>query len=703
MSAAWGLSRRLATLAVGLGALVAAAVELPPGFRAETLASALNAPTALALAPDGRIFIADQTGFIRVWQQGTVRPEPALDLSGRVDTWWERGLIGLALHPDFPRAPHAYVLYTAKAPHPHHVLSRFTLVGDQFDPASEVVLLEGDDQTRYGGNQPAGHQGGPLRFGPDGKLYVSIGEQTVGPLAQSLDALQGKILRLNPDGSIPADNPFVDRAAGKYRAAWALGLRNVFGLAFQPGTGRLFATDVGQTGWEEVNEIRRGANYGWPDVEGRGGREGFTDPVHAYPPLVGRSIVGAAFASRAAPALHPFPAEWQGRFFFADWAAHWIKTVDPDRPAVATTFARGLDHPVALEFDADGSLLVLNRGTIWRDGKAWRANSGSLLRIRSSGDAGPGAPDDVPAHPPTLAAIGLFRSLAPLVPRDDLIACHLNHPPWTPGLVGRTWLALPAGGALSIDADQEFEFPRGALVVQHFDIAHTGAPFETQLFRFSGPAARSRVAAAAVYRWSGDGTAATLVTEGTVAPLPGDPAHRWLSPAPEARLNLDSPAPGFVFPLSPRQLHRDLPDRTNQLVAWSRRGWISPRVTPPLLPQIPRLVPLDASEAPLELRVRSYLDVHCASCHRPGGAGRGEFDARFLAPTDARDFTRVKLLGAEFGPPGARLVVPGDPERSVLYLRLVRTDALRMPPTAVNDDPPPVLDPLAAWIRSLRP
>lgn len=684
-------------LGLMLGAGAVRAAELPPGFAAETLATGLNAPTAFVPAPDGRIFIADQTGPVRVWRVGAPAPVTVLDLSARLDTWWERGLVGFTLDPDFPGTPHAYALYVAKAPYPHHVLARFTWTGAAFDPASERILLAGDDQGRFRGSQPAGHQGGPLRFGPDGKLYVALGEQTAGAPAQGLDTLLGKILRVDRDGTIPADNPFFDRTAGPARAIWALGLRNVFGLAFQPGTGRLFATDVGQTGWEEVNEIRRGANYGWPLAEGVAGNPAFTDPIHAYPPIAGRSIVGAAFA----PAASDWPAAWRGRFFFGDWAAHWIKALDPANPAAPPlTLARGLDHPVAFEFAADGSLLVLNRGTIWRDGKRWRADSGSLVRIRYTGEAAAGGASA--AAPATLAETGVAATLAPFRPHEGFVEYHLNHAPWWPGVTARHWLALPAGAALTVDAEAEFEFPRGTVVVQHFTVARTGRPFETHVFRFDGPAARSRTARAAAYRWDAAGTAAMRIDEAAVGPLPGDPAHGWLSPGPESALALDAGLPGYTVPLSPRQLHCDLPGGGgSQLLAWSKRGAIAPGLNAVQLAALPRLTAPDDAAATPEARVRSWLDVNCAGCHRPGGLGRGEFDARLVAPPPARDWLATKLLAGDLGVPGAALVVPGAPERSVLYLRLARTDALRMPPVAVNAAPPPVLPDLAAWIRSL--
>jgi glucose/arabinose dehydrogenase len=682
--------RRL--LAALLLASAARAVEAPPGFAVETLATGLNAATAFALAPDGRIFIADQTGPLRIWKDGVLLPAPALDLSERLDTYWERGLVGLALHPDFPRTPHVFLLYVAKAPHTHHVLSRFTLTGDTIDPASEKILLTGEDQKKFPGPQIGGHQGGPLRFGPDGKLYVSLGEQTAGKLAQSLAHLQGKILRLNADGTVPADNPFLAETTGHTRAIWALGLRNTFGLAFEPGTGRLFSTDVGQTGWEEVNVIARGANYGWPDAEGFSTNPAFANPIHAYPPAIGRSIVGAAFAPRGAAAKFALPPAWRGKFFFADWAANWIKALDPENPSDVVTFARGLSGPVALEFAPDGSLLVLNRSTIWRDGKRWAANSGSLLRLRHTGETS--ATPAAAAHAPVLSSTGIMAKRNPFTVTDGLVEFTVIAPPWLPGVTVRRWISVPVGARLRVNAEGEFEFPRGTVVVQHHAVAKTAAPLETHVFTFDGAASHSRLARAAAYRWSDPAEDAKLVPETALAPLPGDEARRWLSPAAERELALDLSVAGFLLPLSPRQLDE------KQRVLFATRGWLAPDAMPAAAP---RVAALDDAAASLELRVRSYLDANCAACHRPGGPGRGAFDARFLTPLTVQNLPAAALVAGDLGIAGARLVVPGDPARSVLLLRTARTDALRMPAIALSDEPAPVLPALEAWIRSLAP
>ncbi|HAV63468.1 MAG TPA: hypothetical protein DCY13_14010, partial [Verrucomicrobiales bacterium] len=280
--------RVLPSLLVGVWSFCGSAQDLPSGFTAETVVAGINAATALTIAPDGRVFLAEQTGALRVFKDDRVLPEPALDLGKRLDTYWERGLIGVTLHPEFPRTPYLFVVYVAKEPFAHHVVSRFTVTGDCIDPASELVLLKGDDQATMGGFKPSGHQGGPIRVGPDGKLYIGLGEQTASKPSQALDTLIGKILRINLDGSIPEDNPLYTQTTGKYRAIWAYGIRNPFGLVFEPGNDRLWITDVGQTSWEEVNVITRGGNYGWPEAEGVSDNPNFINPVHAYPPAIGR-------------------------------------------------------------------------------------------------------------------------------------------------------------------------------------------------------------------------------------------------------------------------------------------------------------------------------------------------------------------------------------------------------------------------------
>jgi putative heme-binding domain-containing protein len=357
-----------------LGAGERGPVTLPPGFSRETVVDGLTGATAMEVAPDGRIFVCEQAGALRIVKGGSLRAEPFVTLV--VDGSWERGLIGVALDPAFERNGFVYTNSVSPRPYPHHRISRFTARGDVAAPGSEVVLFEGDDQTKLGGAVPAGHQGGAVHFGADGKLYVAIGEQTAGEPSQRMDSLLGKLLRLNPDGSIPEDNPFYRTAQGKYRAIWALGLRNPFCFAVQPGTGRIFINDVGEAKWEEVNEGIAGTNYGWPRVEGPSPDSHFRGPIHHYPVA---SIVGGAFCPSDGGS--GFPPRFRGKYFFMDFVKGWIKVLDPDHPERVDDFAVGLTRPVDLKFAPDGGLYVLLRDA-WVVDASFRPATGSLIRIR---------------------------------------------------------------------------------------------------------------------------------------------------------------------------------------------------------------------------------------------------------------------------------------------------------------------------------
>ncbi|MBI3463750.1 MAG: PQQ-dependent sugar dehydrogenase [Planctomycetes bacterium] len=358
------------------GAGVAGAIKLPPGFEVKTIATGLTACTALETSPDGRIFVCEQTGSLRVIKDGQLLPQPVLTLP--VEAYWERGLIGVTVDPDFPRSPYVYVCYVVHKPFPHHRVSRFTLSGDIADADSEKVLLTGDDQSRFGGKVPAGHQGGALHFGPDGKLYIGIGEQTAGAPSQDMSALQGKILRINRDGTIPADNPFLAHTSGKYQSIWAVGLRNPYTFAIRKRDGEMLINDVGDK-FEEVNRGLAGGNYGWPVVDGPTEDSRYQSPVHFYPHA---SACGADFG----PDDLSWPATYRGKYFFAEFIHGWIKTIDPEQPERVETFATGLRNPVDLRFGSDGSLYVLLRNAWVMDDK-FQTNTGTLLQIRYAGAA----------------------------------------------------------------------------------------------------------------------------------------------------------------------------------------------------------------------------------------------------------------------------------------------------------------------------
>src|SRR4051812_899304 len=212
--------RILWSLLVLIGAATpAVSATLPSGFSETIVAKGLSRPTAMQFAPDGRLFVCEQGGQLRVVKNGALLPTPFVTLT--VSSAGERGLLGVAFDPNFAVNHFVYVYYTATTPAIHNRISRFTANGDVAVSGSETVLFDLDNLS-----SATNHNGGALAFGPDGKLYAAIGENANGANSQSLNNVLGKMLRLNSNGSIPTDNPFYGSAAGKNRAIWALGLRN---------------------------------------------------------------------------------------------------------------------------------------------------------------------------------------------------------------------------------------------------------------------------------------------------------------------------------------------------------------------------------------------------------------------------------------------------------------------------------------------
>ena len=335
---------------------IEAAATLPAGFAETTIASGMSSPTAMAFAPDGRLFVAEQTGALRVIKNGALLAMPFTTLS--VNSSGERGLLGVAFDPGFSSNNYVYLYYTTSSSPVHNRLSRFTANGDVVMPGSEVILLDLDNLS-----SATNHNGGAIHFGPDGKLYIAVGENANAANAQSFSNLLGKMLRINKDGTIPSDNPFYGSATGKNRAIWALGLRNPFTFAFQPGTGRMFINDVGQSAWEEIDDGIAASNYGWPATEGQTANPAYRSPLYAYghgsTSTTGCAITGGAFYN---PATVQFPASYTGKYFFADYCTGWIRLFDP-ATSTASGFATGISAPVDLQVSSDGSLYYLYRGS----------------------------------------------------------------------------------------------------------------------------------------------------------------------------------------------------------------------------------------------------------------------------------------------------------------------------------------------------
>jgi len=331
------------------------AATVPSGFTDSVVASGLSNPTAMAFAPDGRIFVCQQGGALRVIKNGALLATPFVTLT--VNASGERGLLGVAFDPNFSSNQLVYVYYTATTPTTHNRISTFVASGDVALAGSETVILDLNDLS-----SATNHNGGAIHFGLDGRLYVAVGDNANSANAQSLTTRLGKMLRIASDGSIPSDNPFFNQTTGDNQAIWAMGLRNPFTFSFQSGSTRMFINDVGENTWEEIDDGIAGSNYGWSICEGfcNPPNPNFRDPIFAYANDAQTcAITGGAFYN---PTVVQFPAEYLGDYFFADFCGGWIRKLDPANGNTVTDFATGISSPVDLKVTADGSLYYLARG-----------------------------------------------------------------------------------------------------------------------------------------------------------------------------------------------------------------------------------------------------------------------------------------------------------------------------------------------------
>lgn len=419
-------------------------LDLPRGFEQEAVANGLTKPTAFAFAPDGRIFVAEKAGVVRVIDGSGLQARPWLDISGKINTYFDRGLDGIAVDPRWPAAPYIYLAYSYEPPeargrNPEGArvsrVVRVTATGNLNvgNPDSELILVGKNSTFQYIGNPDEGskapytcqhddgsyvrdcvpnegnsHMISQIGFGPDGALYISSGDginyNYANLRAQSVDSLAGKILRVNPaSGNGYANNPFYDGDPGSNRSkVFALGFRNPWRFTFQPGTGALFVADVGNNKWEEINRIPPGANAGWPCYEGRvqnafdpecqpvlSGAWPVTHGVYVYPHAEKRgAAIGGDFVRGG-----NFPAIYQDAYFYSDFNSATIDYLlfDGQGQATSHVFTAPAFAAVQMTFGRDGALYVLYHfnGTLARISYTGTDNSPPIAVGQATVTSGP--------------------------------------------------------------------------------------------------------------------------------------------------------------------------------------------------------------------------------------------------------------------------------------------------------------------------
>ena len=656
-----------------------------------------TSPVAMLQAPgdSSRWFVVEQGGAVRKFDVANPAVATFVDITGRVRSGGEMGLLGMAFHPDFPADPRVFLSYTNGT---NPLVSRISSFvtrdgGATLDPASEQILMTV--------NQPEeNHNGGNVAFGPDGYLYIGFGDGGGGGdqhgnpgNGQRLTTLLGKMLRIDVDGGtpygIPATNPFAQnpqcpaagRSTGECPEIYAWGLRNPWRWSFDRATGELWVADVGQNLWEEVDLVSAGGNYGWRCREGAhdynmsGCGGGLIDPVAEYDHTLGSSITGGyVYRGTQTTAL-------VGRYLFGDfgsgriWA--WIAE-SATTPRQPTQLLESGLNIASFGQGNDGELYVVHYG-------------GTLHRIDFQGGSSGGP------VPTTLSATGCVSAANATQPAAGLIPYTVNAPFWSDGATKERWVALPDNQRITVQADGDWDLPNGSVLMKHFRVG--GRLIETRLFMRHPDG----VWGGYTYEWNAQQTDATLLQGGAQRDIGN--GQTWIFPSGAQCMECHTSVAGRSLGLETAQLNRNLtyPQTgrdANQLITLNHIDVLTPTIADaPSQPALPD--PADTS-ASLASRARAYLHTNCSQCHRPGGPTPSAMDLRYTTSLAATNTCNASPQSGDLGlGSNARLIAPGSAMDSLLVNRMNRRDQSAMPPLASNVVDAAGVALVTQWIDSL--
>jgi glucose/arabinose dehydrogenase/mono/diheme cytochrome c family protein len=699
----------------------------------------------VALFTKRGVYVLERMG--RVWrvalENGAYSKKLLLDLTEEVgELKGEQGAVGLALHPEFGQPTEngrfIYLYYTSQRQTPRYFdrLERYAF-DDGYQTIKRESMLRLIDQL----DEHTDHNGGDIHFGADGFLYLSVGDEGALELKNSQRInkdLFGGLLRIDVDRKggtvshpprrppetgktqgyfIPNDNPFVG-VENALEEFWSIGLRNPYRFTIDRATQRVIGGDVGRLRMESVFEAHKGSNHRWsfyegtlphPWVEGDRpktiwGRQ--TEPLFAYMHQnMNQAIIGGLiYHGRALGSL-------EGKYIYGDNCSGrvWALNLDTkDNVHLATVEGRGDEGLAGFAEDDDGEVYAITLG--------WGATGGRIEKL---------VPKDTDSEartgiPKKLSEVGFFTDTTNLRAHARALEYSINLPMWhgVRGLLQRNWaLQLRFKSAVTFAATMDWTTPGGLVFVKHFDL--DGRKLETQFLVTS----EEHDGYGFSYKWNDAGTEAFLVEKGEDVELR---QGRWRFSASDECAPCHNKTSGFVLGLNTRQLNRG-----NQLVELRKQGFFQPRsafseriwgplhpiewakelralhdaltsdplVQPSRVAGYPKLAG-PAGDASLDFRVRSYMDVNCSHCHRPGGSGGGRFDARFSVPLADKSF---------IGRPAQRpideanlLIAPKDPKRS-LVLKRISSGVLgtQMPPLGVSAPNDEATQMFREWIDTL--
>ncbi|MDP5060314.1 MAG: PQQ-dependent sugar dehydrogenase [Maribacter sp.] len=729
-------------------------------------------PNLTFIDPVDMVELPGQNEFLVVGVQGhiwkiandenTTEKIELLDISDKVVTFQDGGMLGVVLHPEYgvtgsPNAEYVYVFYryspvdgtdrTSHRVNGYMRLSRFNLpVGaNAINPASEEVLINIFDRHDW-------HNGGDMFFGPsDGFLYLSVGDEGLANdfygVTQQIDKwLFSGVLRIDvdqkggsishpirkqpqnagipPDGwpdsftqgyYIPNDNPWQDVNGGILEEFYAIGTRSPHRMTYDAVTGDIWLGDIGQGAKEEISLVNKGDNLQWPYREGdQNGAKVMPDllignekePIYAFGRSMGRSVIGG-FVYRG----NKYP-ELYGKYIFGDHETQnvWSLTKTGENSGdvnfllnVPTHGAGSKDGISSFFIDSDQYMYILDLYGSARDG-------GVIRKIVRTGP--------ILDPPKQLSQLNVFSDLENLTPVEGLIPYDVNAPLWSDGAAKKRWIALPNNGDYNTDLEQigferegNWKFPSGTVLIKHFDLPINAnnrnevIKLETRFMVFT----EDNKAYGVTYKWNEEQTDAYLIgideevsQDYTVTKADGtQQTQTWNFPTRAQCIQCHNSVAGYALGLKTRQLNKNYAYPTG-ITGNQLETWNHLNIFSEDIgdeAKLPKSANINDANSSTEMKVRSYIDANCAYCHRPDGV-EGAFDGRSLTALYDQYLIDTEVV-SHASLPGYKIIAPNDYENSMLYMRDASMGDDRMPPVGRNLNDEEYLEQLIGWIEGI--